>query len=503
MAALLALAFLLDPARDLERVVERLARDPRRQREREEAIDALGALGTLAAARALEAALEDPYPHVRDAALLALARMRDAKARGEVVAFLGDALARRRAPATRRALATALGRIGDRAAVPRLLAVLVGERDPDVLAATAAALAALGDERATEPLLRRAAQVPAGRAACLRALGTFPNTAEACRAWANDPRDDVRAAVIDVEVAWRRPVLPEREEATEVGVQEGVALAEALPATSPRDLALRRASWLLEHPSWRVRSAAIAAVVALRDPSLVADLADRLDAETGRLRHEVWEALRALTGRDLPLDATAWRRAPPVAELPPPRPADPAPFSGFAYFGIPVRSERVAFLFDASDGAREAMEAARAQLSAAPPSLRFDLLVHEAPWEHPPRSHVSRAFGRLDAGRVEEAGAWLVQRKPAGACAPFDALAAALDDEEADTVYIVSAGTPERGAVTRPARVLEALAERNRFRRVVAHAVFAGGAESGRRLLRDVAAATGGLAADLSGRRLE
>jgi len=509
VAALVLVALLADPVADLRAEVERLAGDPGAQERREEAIRALGSAGTLASTRALEALLEDPYLHLRDAATGALGMLRAAADRRESLAFLGDTLRRRRNPETRARLASAIGAAGDPAGVPLLLAALPAEHDAPVVEALAAALAALGDEAAVEPLLQKASASPPGRAACLRALASFPNTAEACLPYAADPADAVRAAFVDVCAARRRPILPELEGSDRLGPLQAIALADALGATVPRDLALRRAGELLAHPSWRVRAAALDAVVARRDAALLSDLVDRLEGETGRIRRDAWIALRRLTGKEIAADPALWRKALPVSELAADAAAAPPPWDGPVFFGLPVASERAAFVLDASDAMREEGRAAllrdalRGTLGALAPAQRCDLVLCRFPRVHPPRPSVQRAFGTLRSGGAADALRWLAQVPPDGANALFDALAAAMADEEVDTIYVVAAGAPDRGTLTRRARILEEVAARNRWRRIAIHAVWLGGGTPDRELFRDLAAAAGGSSVDAAGRPLE
>lgn len=131
---------------------------------------------------------------------------------------------------TRRATVVALGRIGDRAAVPALVRLLEND-ERELLVVTASALARIGDQRAFEPLLRlicdgetavRQAAVGAlnslgspelavrirtlldspdrnTRESAVRVAGYFgyPECADTLIARANDPDEGVRAAAIE------------------------------------------------------------------------------------------------------------------------------------------------------------------------------------------------------------------------------------------------------------------------------------------------------------------
>ena len=77
----------------------------------------------------------------------------------------------------------------------------------------------------------------------------------------------------------------------------------------------------------------------------------------------------------------------------------------------------------------------------------------------------------------------------------WDGLEYAMADPEADTVFLYSDGGASKGAFVAAKEILSELAERNRFRRVVIHAVEVPGERNSadnRRLLADLARATGG-----------
>jgi hypothetical protein len=281
---------------------------------------------------------------------------------------------------------------------------------------------------------------------------------------------------VDVLVARGAPVLPDLEVDARTGERCAIALADALPAVRDVALARRRAAALLEHPSPRVRAAAIASVRALRDPALLPDLVARVEAEEGRLRGDAAAALRALLGTDRGEDADAWRALLPVASLPPPGDGPPAP----------LRSERVAVVVAA---------AGEVALPALPGA--YDLFACPRPAAFPPRTAVARCFGRLRAGAGEDARKWLAAH--IGESALFEALLAAFDDPEVDTIVLLCDRAPRAGAITDPARLVAAIAARNRWRRVAIHGVLAGDDAGARELLAGLAAATGGTVRDPSG----
>ncbi|MHC4859683.1 MAG: HEAT repeat domain-containing protein [Planctomycetota bacterium] len=167
-----------------------------------------------------------------------------------------------------------------------------------------------------------------------------------------------------------------------------VALPELLP--------------LLSDPRWQIRVAVVTGLARIGNPRAIQPLIDRLRAETGRLRGDISDALKKLTGKDFgilpdrwqewwdqnrgsfvppepappkedepaeepedtgPPDGKAGPMGPPKREPPPPPPPDgrqpppdepPPPDagddkgSGASFYGIRVLSKRIIFVIDVS-----------------------------------------------------------------------------------------------------------------------------------------------------------
>jgi len=509
--ALLVLLVAAPAVDELQAVLAKYARLPYEQRHRERALRDLGRIGSVASTRALEAMLADAFVHLRDEAVSALIRLKDQPpaSRAASVELLGELLARRTQPETRRHLATALGLIGDSGAVPALAKALGVAKDPQAVEAIAVALSRLGDERGAAALMAKARSSPTGRPACLRALGWFPNAGDFVLPYRNDADDAVRAAVIDVCVRRKLPVVPQLEVDDATAEQTGIALADALRAVRDAALARRRAAALLRHGSWRVRAAAIAGTEKLRDPTLLGDLVDRLEHEEGRLRFDAWNSLRRLTGKEIPPDASQWRRILPLGALSNAKEtAAGRPDATTAYFGLPVISKRIAFVFDVSGSMRDEgkIEMARSRFRETAGRLardqRYDLFVYRYYLEYPPRPRLERCFRKLTAGRARRAAGWLRKQEAKGAGAIYDALVAALEDPDVDTIYLLSDGVPSFGTVKRDHRIEKEIRKRNRWRRVVIHTILLGTKGTDREFMQRLASDSGGVAVDGTGRPL-
>ncbi len=144
------------------------------------------------------------------------------------------------------------------------------------------------------------------------------------------------------------------------------ALAERHPPE-----ALEEVKKALVHSQWQVRLAALEFLARLEDITTVPLLCDRLEEEDGRLKQEVVEALKAVTGRDYKDDALKWRAyaagGVEAAEKAGAGAPDPAAAGGGravatgaapvepTYYGEKVVSDKVVFVVDFSLSMNEEM----------------------------------------------------------------------------------------------------------------------------------------------------
>ena len=515
MGITLALLFLFaapDSVQELEQTLKKNAKLPYEQWSREKAIGALGRVGSPASTRLLIAMLEDEFEHQRDNAVSALIQLKrkDPKERAASMQLLVKALARSRSAETRRHIATALGLIGDATVASPLGTALGKESDARTAAAMATALARLGGAVSAIALHKVAESRPVARSCAIRALGSLKGEAEFIRKFESDRDDAVRAALIEALVELKAPDWP----TDPLGERTGIALGLALPRMADPVAARRLAATLAQQTSWRIRSAALTGIEARRESALLPLLIDRLDRERGRLRQDAWLALRRLTGKDVPPDSEQWRALDPLevaaeateaTEAAEPK-GDEARTVG--YFGLPVVSERIAFVFDVSGSMRDdgKMDLAREHFGRTAKKLGseqgYDLFVYRYLLKYPPRPKLERAFGKLRTGRAKSASAWLKKQPAKGGGAIYDALVAAMDDPDVDTIYLLSDGVPSYGSVKRDYRVLQEVRRHNRWRRVAIHTILLGTKGTDRKFMRALAIQNGGHAVDAEGRSL-
>ena len=95
----------------------------------------------------------------------------------------------------------------------------------------------------------------------------------------------------------------------------------------------------------------------------------------------------------------------------------------------------------------------------------------------------------MDARRLAAASKFARAQRADGGTALHDGLLAALEDEEVDTIVVLSDGQPTKGELTDPANILADIRHRNRLRGVVFHCVALNHASE---LLEGLSSASGG-----------
>ena len=237
------------------------------------------------------------------------------------------------------------------------------------------------------------------------------------------------------------------------------------------------------------------------------------------VRAHAWEGLVKVTCQDLPPLLETWAAwwkdhgGEPLPSAPPPVPdekryARPEPAHLPRYYGVPIRGRgeecRVVFCLDVSASmAKVGLERAGTALAdairACTTRYAFDVIAFNDgvyPWSvRPVRAHP------LQKAR---AMAWLAALESKSQTNIYDAVEAAFGEAgigphpspepvRLDAVYLLSDGAPNRGRYHLPSQVVKGIAELSAGK-VPVHTFGAG--ESVFQLLRDIAAATGGVFVD-------
>jgi Mg-chelatase subunit ChlD len=166
-----------------------------------------------------------------------------------------------------------------------------------------------------------------------------------------------------------------------------------------------------------------------------------------------------------------------------------------SFYGLPLDSGRVAFVIDRSGSMsaldqsdRSRLETAVSETLGAVGRLEARDRVNVILFDNLVRAWQKRLVPLTPSNRAQ-LEAHLRRQEPTGATNLFDALEAALTDQQVDTVFLLSDGAPSAGKFTVPADVLRAVGRLNQARRIAIHCVSVGRDSD---LLKKLAAANGG-----------
>jgi len=260
------------------------------------------------------------------------------------------------------------------------------------------------------------------------------------------------------------------------------AAAEALGSTGAAESVEPLVSLLHDEKHWQVQIACLRALGISRQAAAVGILIERLDQLEGRLAHEAGRALSTLTGMSLGHRTSSWTRwwadhregfEPPSPELA--QWADvEEPSETYAFYGIPVFSNRLAFVLDVSGSmGGPKLERLKKELEVIierlPDHAKLNMVFFETnvhPWR--------RRLQPLTAENREAAREEVRECRAEGATNLWEGLLEAFEDEEVDTIYLLSDGEPTAGAVTNLASICKEIGSINRYRRVAIHVVLIG-----------------------------
>jgi Mg-chelatase subunit ChlD len=232
------------------------------------------------------------------------------------------------------------------------------------------------------------------------------------------------------------------------------------------------------------------------------------------VRDAAHRALRALSGKDIDVDADLWRAwwtaacegwTPPEGDVDAARASVDPHATRATYHGLPVQSDALVFVIDASGSMNTPVsgkpgaatttrwDAAGAELErtlrALPDGTRVNVLTFQGeviaafeapqPLDERVRRTLSQILGRTSP---RESGDLVL------------ALESALAQPGADTVYLLTDGEPSAGRAVSPGRVQAAVRQANRCRAIAVHTIgFGAGKMSQRALLSGLARDSGGV----------
>ena len=407
----------------------------------------------------------------------------------EELAFgLADMLAEVQDPELVKALIKSLGKVEGRPLVvtlraarkvedPKLDDQLIELIDAEDGKVRRAALRMLGERRAEDALPRlesflTEAEDAAEVGDALEAIGAIRENAEA---WIGELQ--VHATHADLEV---------RNAALKLLGESGQ------PAVLP---ALVQA---LSHESWSTRLAAANAIEQLRVKEGVGALCARAALEEGRIAAELGRILFRLTGRPFAENGAWWRdwweregavfEFPSSAELEQRARTEPEQrhkTAAIQFFGIKLESRRVAFVLDVSGSMQDPIasatgegEVTRLVRAAAELERCLDELEEKSFFNLITFSDgVTRWKPRiteLTPETLADAKSFVERFRAGGGTNLFGGVSAAFEDQDVDTVYVLSDGEPTAGDIKDPAAIRSTIAGWNARRGVKIHCISVG-----------------------------
>ncbi len=271
---------------------------------------------------------------------------------------------------------------------------------------------------------------------------------------------------------------------------------------------LRKVYEDLDDKDWALRAAAYDYCRAVRSSESIPRLIPRVDRESGRLREDVLDTLQSLTARRYQTSAhweDWWRKVDGSFELiPDPKKAkkkqkDNKREKGrtVTYYDLPLISERVTFVVDTSGSMkakvgtskkRTRLGEAKRQLSNVVQEMAKNTKFNLVFFDHGTKK-LFKVVADADRASRAEALERIEKTKAGGGTNVFAALQSAFADPDIDTIYLLSDGYPSAGEIQDANALADEVARWNRTRQVRIHCI-AIGADSG--LLRRLAEESGG-----------
>ena len=257
-----------------------------------------------------------------------------------------------------------------------------------------------------------------------------------------------------------------------------LAAARILPSLKePGEAALAAFAALARDPSWQVRRQLLRSVGWTKNMLHARALIEALEADPRlAVRATAGRALRDLSGRDLDYDPAAWREwlKDQKAETPPQR-----TYSFARYYGQAVVADNVCFVVDLSGSMGLPKRADQRRIDVAvrellkaleqlPEETRFNLVAFSddaTTWR--------RGAVKATARNVAAARRWVEETfAPGGQTNTHAALKAAFEsDDDLDTIFLLSDGSPSVGVFENATDSLHAIYAWEWERQVVIHTI--------------------------------
>lgn len=226
-----------------------------------------------------------------------------------------------------------------------------------------------------------------------------------------------------------------------------------------------------------IRRGLIQAIIAIRTPEAIDLLLEILPVIDGEVRGDAVKYLSALSGERYGENPDQWKmwwdkkrdgfKFPNKLASPADIMAAFAAEGTATYYDLPIFARRMVFIIDCSDSMnqRGRIQAAKQELLDAINALDeekyFNIVAFNsrvAPWQGDLQPATTLA--KANAAR------WIESLRPQELTASYDALEATFSFKNLEAIYFVSDGAPTMGKIVEKEKIVEAVREGNRIRRV-------------------------------------
>lgn len=257
----------------------------------------------------------------------------------------------------------------------------------------------------------------------------------------------------------------------------------------------------LDHDDWSTRLAALRGLESMRVSEVLGPIVERMNAEDGRLLVEFADTLWRLTGRPYRTRSGAWaswfEEEGEGFELIEPRALAKIELeeenrrlrqiTKVEFFGVRIESTRVIFIVDVSGSMNEAlrgeyigrpgemrMDVAKRELKGALKVLEPTALYNIITFSSGVDAWLDGVIGSSEKSR-DDAIDFVDRLGAGGGTNLYEAVQAAFEDPDVDTIILLSDGEPTVGPVIQPAVIRSDVARWNEHRGVKIHSISVGG----------------------------
>lgn len=259
--------------------------------------------------------------------------------------------------------------------------------------------------------------------------------------------------------------------------EELTVLPGVIMQVTERSCSVEELMTLVNHKSWSVQLRGAQYLGECRQRAAIEALIPLTSHPRRRIAMEAAQSLARLTGKALGLNPRAWAdwfAAMPESWTPSKRasPASTASGYGATFYGLRLKSNRIAFVCDTSgsmQGARiqSLAKQTRGALAGMKTDTKFNIIFFD--------STVKSLFKRLrpaTKSTVRFARQYMKKLGGAGSTNLYGGLSRALADKDVDTIVLLSDGSPSAGKLISSPDILSAVHKTNAYRSVRIHTLF-------------------------------